>query len=471
VQSAEPYADALASARASATRTDAALLSCGVTSALDAGGAAWTLEHARASRAPAAHAPPAPTLVACGCVLTNELPAALAAALQPLAAELRPIAQVGSEAEAAALIASARAAGAAFVSVRLSDEIARPAAAAAESRESEAAERGGGGGAGGGAGGAAPPMPAAPRPSHQALPQALSHEAFLRAVSRAAASAALPLALVAPRLAGAALAVSRGRVRVLLHGVEDEQLDGLPGTLLEGLQAAEPRAGYCAALSLVACAEHIFFRRGQGAPGPAAAPAHQPPPPPTTTRQPAHTPSDEAGEPLPDGPALERRHALFARLGALAPNPRARGAMGAPFEARFAARRHVGRLNLLRAHMAGVAVLVGSGAGAPLAVHGLAVFDEMEAMQRAGLRPLEVLRAATSNGCDAIGLGAERGRVEAGLRADLLVLRADPSDNIEHMRSLQLVLKDGRLAWVRPGSRLERAVTQGAVAPGGSSNI
>mmetsp|Transcript_11761 Transcript_11761/g.29787 ORF Transcript_11761/g.29787 Transcript_11761/m.29787 type:complete len:100 (+) Transcript_11761:1336-1635(+) len=84
----------------------------------------------------------------------------------------------------------------------------------------------------------------------------------------------------------------------------------------------------------------------------------------------------------------------------------------------------------------------------------MSMFAEMEALQRAGLRPLEVLKAATSNGHDALGLGEKRGSVEAGNFADLVVLQNDPSDDIANMRSVVLVLKDGRVAWARPGGRL-----------------
>jgi imidazolonepropionase-like amidohydrolase len=72
-----------------------------------------------------------------------------------------------------------------------------------------------------------------------------------------------------------------------------------------------------------------------------------------------------------------------------------------------------------------------------------------------------VARCGAWRGGDALGLGAERGRVEAGLRADLVVVRDDPSDDIAHMRSVQLVLKDGRRAWARPGGRLAREAMAG----------
>lgn len=50
--------------------------------------------------------------------------------------------------------------------------------------------------------------------------------------------------------------------------------------------------------------------------------------------------------------------------------------------------------------------------------------------------PLAVLRIATYNGALTLGLGDELGTVEAGKRADLLILRADPTRDIRQTRSI-----------------------------------
>ena len=47
-------------------------------------------------------------------------------------------------------------------------------------------------------------------------------------------------------------------------------------------------------------------------------------------------------------------------------------------------------------------------------------------MQEAGFHPLEVIRAATSQGADLVGLADEIGSVEVGKRADLLVHDHNP---------------------------------------------
>src|SRR3954469_16850913 len=53
--------------------------------------------------------------------------------------------------------------------------------------------------------------------------------------------------------------------------------------------------------------------------------------------------------------------------------------------------------------------------------------------------------AATRHGAAVCGVGAELGTVEAGKLADLIVVGANPLDDITNVRQLQLVLKEGRV--------------------------
>lgn len=90
---------------------------------------------------------------------------------------------------------------------------------------------------------------------------------------------------------------------------------------------------------------------------------------------------------------------------------------------------------------AGVKVQVG-GHGQ---LQGLAAHWEMWMLGQGGFTPLEVLRAATLHGADYIGLSDHLGSLEKGKRADLVVLNANPLENIRNSDKVHAVMVNGRL--------------------------
>jgi imidazolonepropionase-like amidohydrolase len=70
---------------------------------------------------------------------------------------------------------------------------------------------------------------------------------------------------------------------------------------------------------------------------------------------------------------------------------------------------------------------------------------EMGLWVRDGATPWQTLVAATRHGAAVCGVGAELCTVEVGKLADLIVVGANPLDDITNGRRLQLVLKEGRV--------------------------
>jgi imidazolonepropionase-like amidohydrolase len=101
--------------------------------------------------------------------------------------------------------------------------------------------------------------------------------------------------------------------------------------------------------------------------------------------------------------------------------------------------------NLRRVHAAGGTVVVATDAGNPLTLHGPSIYNEMEAMQAAGLSASDILVMATRNGARVMGRERDFGTLEAGKIADLLVLAEDPRANVRAFRSLTHVMRAGRL--------------------------
>ena len=73
------------------------------------------------------------------------------------------------------------------------------------------------------------------------------------------------------------------------------------------------------------------------------------------------------------------------------------------------------------------------------------VLLELGLWVRAGATPWEALVAATRNGAAICGVGDELGTIEEGKIADLIVVDRNPLEDINNLRRLQLVLKDGRI--------------------------
>jgi len=95
---------------------------------------------------------------------------------------------------------------------------------------------------------------------------------------------------------------------------------------------------------------------------------------------------------------------------------------------------------------------------------GFAYHRELLAMTYAGLPAATVLKAATINGANALGISDRLGSVEAGKLADLIVVRGNPLDDIKMARQIKLVIKNGVVH--NPQTLLDSAV--GMIGPHGA---
>lgn len=94
-------------------------------------------------------------------------------------------------------------------------------------------------------------------------------------------------------------------------------------------------------------------------------------------------------------------------------------------------------------------VPVGAGTDTPIGIGipGWSLHTEMEQLVNAGLTPLDALYSATVQGARFLNLDNEVGRIMPGMRADLVLLDADPLINITNTRKIRAVMLAG--AWVR----------------------
>lgn len=125
-------------------------------------------------------------------------------------------------------------------------------------------------------------------------------------------------------------------------------------------------------------------------------------------------------------------------------------------QARMLEGERVSSANLKKLVDAGIPIATGTDAGNPLTLHGPSIYAEMEAMQAAGMSPMQVIVASTSVAARAARLDDVTGTIEKGKEADLLLLAADPMKDVANFRKIRFVMRGGVLRGIEELSAMAR---------------
>ncbi|WP_303541391.1 amidohydrolase family protein [Sphingomonas natans] len=114
--------------------------------------------------------------------------------------------------------------------------------------------------------------------------------------------------------------------------------------------------------------------------------------------------------------------------------------------------------NTKKLYDAGVPIAAGTDGGMPGTPHGKSSLREMELLVQAGLSPSAALIAATANSARIMRQLADRGTIEPGKRADIVLIKGAPWTNIADVEKTDRVFIDGKLVF-GPGAPPLNAIT------------
>jgi hypothetical protein len=98
-----------------------------------------------------------------------------------------------------------------------------------------------------------------------------------------------------------------------------------------------------------------------------------------------------------------------------------------------------------RMHEAGVNFLAGTDSPGFIFTPGFTLHDELEALVQAGVPPLDALRTATVNPARFFGMENSAGTIAPAKTADLVLLEANPLDEISNTRRIAMVVLKGKV--------------------------
>ena len=100
----------------------------------------------------------------------------------------------------------------------------------------------------------------------------------------------------------------------------------------------------------------------------------------------------------------------------------------------------------------GVPIAAGTDCGAPGHPHG-SLPEELRLMVEAGATPMQALHFGTASAAELLGIGEELGTLEPRKKADLVAVTGNPLQDIDALRDVRLVLRNGAKVW--PANQVE----------------
>ena len=71
--------------------------------------------------------------------------------------------------------------------------------------------------------------------------------------------------------------------------------------------------------------------------------------------------------------------------------------------------------------------------------------EQFKLMYEAGMKTIDILKSATINASELIGIDANTGSIEVGKWADIIAVKGNPLENIELLENVHFVMKDGKI--------------------------
>ncbi len=97
-----------------------------------------------------------------------------------------------------------------------------------------------------------------------------------------------------------------------------------------------------------------------------------------------------------------------------------------------------------KVHEAGIEIMAGTDTPIALLTPGLSLHEELAALVKAGLSPIDALKTATVNPAKYFNLEEELGNIKETMWADLVILNANPLEDINNTKSIDAIFKQGK---------------------------